>query len=83
MLRRILQLLEQGGVHTVADLAAVLDTSEALAEQMIESLAQRGYLIPLVDCSATCATCHARGLCQSPVSTQPRVLAFRPQRAKT
>lgn len=82
MLRKILQLLEQGGVHTVADLAAALDTSEVLAEQMIESLAQRGYLTPLGDCSTTCTTCPARSLCQSPVSTQPRVLAFRP-RAKT
>ncbi len=79
MLRKVLQLLEQGGIHTVADLAAALDTSEALVEPMIESLAQRGYLIRLGDCSTPCATCPAQGLCQSPISAPPRAFAFRPR----
>lgn len=78
MLRRIMQLLEQGGVHTIANLAVALDTNEALVEQMIEGLARHGYLVPLEGCSTQCATCPAQGLCQSCVSTQSRLLAFRP-----
>jgi len=78
MLRKVLRLLEQGGLHTVSDIATALDTSEAIAEQMVERLTRWGYLTPLGGCAATCSACPAQGHCQSPAVTRTRVFAFTP-----
>jgi hypothetical protein len=51
-------LIAKGGVHTQTKLAKELGASEQLVEQMIEELAQRGYLLPIADgCGGQCADC--------------------------
>ena len=58
LLEQLLNLLRQGGVRSLAQVAAELDTSPALVESMLEDLARRGYLRPVeASCAPACAGC--------------------------
>jgi predicted ArsR family transcriptional regulator len=58
VLQRILGLVSKGGVHSQSKLAKELGVSEQLVGQMIEELAQSGYLLPVADgCGGQCADC--------------------------
>jgi len=84
---RMLQLLEEGGVHSTAELARRLGTSEALVAAIAENLALRGYLMPVEGgCGASCSGCWASGSCDRPqpnptlaLSTRGRQAARRPR----
>jgi Mn-dependent DtxR family transcriptional regulator len=71
MLKRLLSLLGQGGVHSYASLARQLDVSEDLLEQMLEDLARMGYLRPVANgCEAHCAGCRMAETCAIGSPTQ-------------
>jgi len=60
MLKKVLQALANGNVHSQADLANQLNVSEGLLVQMMKDLARKGYLVPLdTGASSGCATCKA------------------------
>jgi predicted ArsR family transcriptional regulator len=64
MLERLLSLVGQGGVHSYADLARQLDVNEELLEQMLQDLAQMGYLRRVgTDCEGRCAGCPLSSAC--------------------
>jgi predicted ArsR family transcriptional regulator len=64
MLEHLLSLVGQGGVHSYADLARQLDTTEELLEQMLQDLARMGYLRPVADgCETQCAGCPLAETC--------------------
>jgi hypothetical protein len=64
MLNRLLELLQAGGTHRVADLARQLETTPELVEVMLEDLARMGYLKPVGgECGEGCAGCSLAGLC--------------------
>jgi DeoR/GlpR family transcriptional regulator of sugar metabolism len=44
VLKQLLGMLEEGGIHTPAELADRLDVSERLVESMLADLSQMGYL---------------------------------------
>jgi hypothetical protein len=58
MLKKVLQIMSKGEVHSYADLARQLDVSEDLLARMMEDLANKGYLTPLATSEE-----HARGGC--------------------
>ncbi len=60
MLRKVLQAMFTGDVHSHADLARRLDISEGLLSQMMEDLARKGYLAAL-DTSLDCEGCGGCG----------------------
>jgi len=58
MLEQLLNLLRQGGSHTVAGLAQKLDTNPTMVEVMLEDLTRRGYLQTIGDrCASKCEQC--------------------------
>jgi predicted ArsR family transcriptional regulator len=64
MLNRLLELLQSGGTHRVADLARELQTTPELVEMMLEDLCRMGYLKRAGGgCDETCAACPMAGLC--------------------
>lgn len=64
MLDRLLQLLARGGVRTVADLAAELQTAPELVELMLERLEAQGKLVRMNSaCSGACAGCAFKHTC--------------------
>jgi hypothetical protein len=64
MLEKLLQTLQAGGTHTLAELARGLGTSEPLVEMMIEELARKGYLAPVNrGCTEQCGACPAPEPC--------------------
>ncbi len=64
MLREMLRLLEDGGIHSVAELAQRLEVSPELVRLMAEDLVRRGYLSAVGDgCSTPCAGCQLAGMC--------------------
>jgi predicted ArsR family transcriptional regulator len=64
LLDRLLSLLRQGGVRSLAEVAAELGTSPALVEAMLEDLSRRGYLRPVeAQCARECAGCAQSGRC--------------------
>ncbi len=64
MLQRLLDLVAEGGLRSYADLARELGASEELVGQMIEHLAQRGYLRSVAgDCQGRCAGCELAETC--------------------
>jgi Mn-dependent DtxR family transcriptional regulator len=64
MVDQLLQKLARGGTHSYADLTRALGVSEELLQQMIEDLAQMGYLKAMGDgCQAKCEGCHLAGIC--------------------
>jgi len=76
-LRALLEHLAEAKVRTVAELAAAMDTNEALVQQMLADLARGGYLRQTAFCeagSSSCAGCSQAGLCR--VMHQGRVWAL-------
>lgn len=64
MLDRLLQLLARGGVRTVADLAAELQTTPELVELMLERLEAEGKLTRVkAACSGACVGCPFKRAC--------------------
>lgn len=58
MLEQLLNILHQGGSHTVAGLAQKLGTSPTMVEVMLEDLTRRGYLQTIGDrCTSECEHC--------------------------
>ncbi len=78
MLKRVLQAMSRGEVHSHADLAKKLDVSADLLARMMEDLANKGYLVPLAtpdgegqsSCSA-CSKCKACATCSMEQSYTP------------
>jgi predicted ArsR family transcriptional regulator len=63
-LNRILELVTKSGVRSQAKLAEELGVSQGLVGQMIEELAQRGYLLPVADgCRGLCTDCPLAMTC--------------------
>ena len=65
MLKRLLQLVSEGGVHSYATLAGQLGVSKGLLEQMLQDLARMGYIAPLGGACDTsqCHHCPLGGSC--------------------
>jgi FeoC like transcriptional regulator len=64
---RLLQLLDKGGIHSTAELARQLETTEALVAAMAENLARQGYLTPIeAGCETSCSGCWAAASCSRP-----------------
>mgnify|MGYP001093012673 FL=1 len=64
MLRKLLQILGSGGIHTFRQLAQQLDVSEKLLDSMIDELVRMGYLKPLDGkCTDDCSHCPIAGVC--------------------
>ena len=71
VLRRLLQLVAEGGVHHYGHLARQLGVSEQLLDQMLQYLVRRGYVRPLADGSeAQCAGCPLTRPCSIGGSTR-------------
>lgn len=68
----MLHLLEEGGIHSTAELARRLETTEALVAALAEHLTRHGYLTPITrDCDAPCSGCWAAGNCGRPAPAFP------------
>lgn len=64
MLNQLLELLQTGGTHQVADLARKLETTPVLVEMMLEDLARMGYLKRVSgECGGGCTSCSLAGMC--------------------
>ena len=64
LLEQLLALMRRGGVHSIAEVAAELETSPVLVETMLEDLSQRGYLHPVeAQCAQECKGCALSGQC--------------------
>jgi hypothetical protein len=64
VLETLLQILNEGGVHSPADLARRLGVGQGLLEQMLADLERLGYLKSLpADCPSHCAGCSLEGRC--------------------
>ena len=65
MLKRLLQLVAEGGVHSYTTLADQLGVSKGLLEQMLQDLARMGYIAPLGGgCDTSqCHHCPLGGSC--------------------
>ncbi|MEW5873401.1 MAG: FeoC-like transcriptional regulator [Chloroflexota bacterium] len=64
MLKRLLELLQEGGTFSLAELAAELEVSEALLKQMLDDLVRMGYLETVGHENAPqCQACPVKG-CQ-------------------
>ena len=76
MLKRLLQLVAEGGVHSYATLAGQLGVSRGLMEQMLQDLARMGYTAPLGGACDTsqCHHCPLGGSCAT--DTQSNVWAL-------
>ncbi|RLC81126.1 MAG: hypothetical protein DRI61_04360 [Chloroflexi bacterium] len=72
MLRDLLRLIGQEGIHNPLELAKRLEVSQALLEQMLEDLARMGYLKPAASqCPGQCVSCPLLNRCA--VGGQTRV----------
>ena len=77
MLNRLLELLQAGSTHRVADLARELGTTPELVEVMLDDLARMGYLKPVGgECGGGCAGCSLAGLCATGTGKDGRVWAL-------
>ena len=65
MLKQLLQLMAEGGVHSYATLADQLGVSRGLLEQILQDLARMGYIEPLGRACDTsqCHHCPLGGSC--------------------
>lgn len=76
MLKKILRKMATGDAHSHADLAQQLEISEDLLARMLETLAHKGYLVPLA--TPEDSACRACGLhkacshCPSQAVAEPR-----------
>ncbi|MEA3352147.1 MAG: winged helix-turn-helix domain-containing protein [Chloroflexota bacterium] len=65
MLKRLLQLVAEAGVHSYASIADQLGVSTGLLAQMLSDLAQMGYIAPVGGACDTsqCHHCPLGGSC--------------------
>lgn len=64
LLTGMLRLLNEGGIHSTAELARRLGVSEALVVAMADDLTRRGYLTsPEMGCTTTCDGCGLARAC--------------------
>ena len=65
MLKRLLQLVAEGGAHSYATLADQLGVSKGLLEQMLRDLARMGHIAPVGGACDTslCHHCPLGGSC--------------------
>lgn len=61
MLRQLLSILADGGLHTRSELAASLGTSGELVDQMLQTLADQGLIV----CDGPCETGYGCSRCPS------------------
>jgi hypothetical protein len=76
MLKKVLQEMFKGNVHSRADLARRLGISEGLLSQMMEDLARKGYLVVLETpsgCSG-CGGCGGSNVCNACGSSEATIL---------
>ena len=79
LVERMLRLLEEGGIHSTAELARRLGTTEALVTAMAENLTHHGYLAPIeTGCETSCTGCWAAERCSGSPATAP-TLALTPR----
>lgn len=72
MLIQMLRLLDDGGIHTVAELARRLGVGETLVASMAADLTRRGYLAALeTSCATACAGCGMAARCTAAGSEAP------------
>jgi FeoC like transcriptional regulator len=63
----MLQLLDEGGIHSTAELARRLEISEGLITAMAGDLTHHGYLTPVESgCGTSCSGCWTAGSCYRP-----------------
>ena len=76
MLERLIDILNDGGTHSIADLSQRLTISTTMVEMMMEDLARMGYLSPWeVACDSKCDSCPM-GSCRV-VEASGRVWTFK------
>jgi hypothetical protein len=76
----LLRLLNDGGLHSLAELARRLGLSEPLVAAMVDDLDRRGYLTAVGDaCGTACAGCGLQEACATPGAPAPRLLALTPR----
>lgn len=79
---RMLQLLEEGGIHSTVELARRLGVTEALIAAVADNLAHRGYLAPVDGgCGTSCSGCWAAGSCDRPQATPMLALTAKGRQA--
>ena len=79
---RMLQLLEEGGIHSTAELARRLGTTEALVAAMAENLTHHGYLTRVeTGCETSCTGCWAAESCGRSQHTAMLALTIRGRQA--
>jgi hypothetical protein len=63
----LLQVLDEGGIHSIAEIARRLGAGEGLIVAIAEELQRRGLLTPLNDnCGTGCRGCAMSGACAAP-----------------
>lgn len=63
---QLLALLEEGGLHTEADLAQSMGVSRELVAAMLADLERRGLLTPPPEgCASACGSCPLQKSCHS------------------
>ena len=64
MLKQLLSIIKKGDVHSVREMAAALNVSQVLVEQMLDDLVRNGYLrVQNQECSQLCGDCQIKQLC--------------------
>jgi hypothetical protein len=71
LLRRMLSVLNEGGIASTAAVARRLGVSQGLVVVMAAEMTRRGYLARISGCQGGCGGCHAASVCapSSPAGT--------------
>ena len=76
----MLRLLNDGGLHSLAELARRLKLSEPLVAAMVDDLDRRGYLAAVGDaCGTACTGCGIQAACAANGAPASRLLAPTPK----
>ncbi len=78
-MNEMLRVLNEGGIHSTAELARRLGLSEGMVAAMAEDLARHGYLAALdAGCASGCKGCVPAGACPPgpPRGTAPKATLF-------
>jgi len=81
MLQELLGLIAKGHQRTPRDLAAVLNTTPGMIEQMALQLTRMGYLEEITQCGTSCDGCESGGACLLTARQKVWVLTARGRRA--
>ena len=64
MIKKLLAMIKEGKVHSIREMAQILNVSQDLVEQMISDLVRKGYLKEQPqECSRLCGDCSLKQLC--------------------